>query len=310
MPLNKVHARYFISLFCVLAVFIFLGHIIYQNLSVFQALSFQKVALESFIALCLCLLLQFLLVYAWDVLLQEKQLDYSAGALLRCYFLPALGKYLPGKVLFVLGRIELLRKLGVSRSEASLLFALETASLIIVAAFVSSLLLISFSGVEGYSGYISFLAVAGIVILVCVWTLRKTRLANGEKALDKDNKLSRAVDFLMLNPVAVIKLLANHLLLWLMYGLAGILLSSAFIDIQSLSVLGQLGIGSAFVAAWLFGMLAVFTPGGLGVREGSLVICLSPFMGEAEASVLAILMRLIWTFAELSFVLVASVLDD
>jgi glycosyltransferase 2 family protein len=49
----------------------------------------------------------------------------------------------------------------------------------------------------------------------------------------------------------------------------------------------------AFAMAWLAGLLAVYAPGGLGVREAVLVALLSSRIGAADALVVAAASRLI-----------------
>ncbi|HZD05860.1 MAG TPA: lysylphosphatidylglycerol synthase domain-containing protein, partial [Longimicrobiales bacterium] len=53
---------------------------------------------------------------------------------------------------------------------------------------------------------------------------------------------------------------------------------------------------SAFAAAYVVGYLAVFSPAGLGVREGVLTLFLAPVTGQGAAVALSILARL-WTTA-------------
>jgi uncharacterized membrane protein YbhN (UPF0104 family) len=55
----------------------------------------------------------------------------------------------------------------------------------------------------------------------------------------------------------------------------------------------------AFSIAWLTGLVAVFAPGGLGVREAILVALLRGRLGTADAVVLATLSRAVLTIADL-----------
>jgi uncharacterized membrane protein YbhN (UPF0104 family) len=54
----------------------------------------------------------------------------------------------------------------------------------------------------------------------------------------------------------------------------------------------------AFAIAWLAGLVAVYAPGGLGVREAVLVALLSSRIGAANALVLAATSRLIFILAD------------
>lgn len=58
--------------------------------------------------------------------------------------------------------------------------------------------------------------------------------------------------------------------------------------------------GVTLVLAIVLGFLAVFAPGGVGIREAVLATCAAPFVGLKEATVLGILARTVSLAAELS----------
>src|SRR5262249_9209429 len=62
----------------------------------------------------------------------------------------------------------------------------------------------------------------------------------------------------------------------------------------------------AFGVAWLAGLLAVYAPGGLGVREAVLVALLSGRIGAADALVVAAASRLILMLVDVAFAGVAT----
>lgn len=55
----------------------------------------------------------------------------------------------------------------------------------------------------------------------------------------------------------------------------------------------------AFAAAWLVGLIAIYAPGGIGVREAVLVAILGPRIGSANALVIAAASRAVFTLADL-----------
>jgi uncharacterized membrane protein YbhN (UPF0104 family) len=63
----------------------------------------------------------------------------------------------------------------------------------------------------------------------------------------------------------------------------------------------------AFAVAWLVGLLAVFAPGGLGVREAVLVALLASRIGAANALVVAAVSRLTLIFVDVVLAGVATV---
>lgn len=78
-------------------------------------------------------------------------------------------------------------------------------------------------------------------------------------------------------------------------GLGGLLIITAF----GLPSPGFAGSVAAFVGSWVIGVLVFPIPGGLGVREGALVIALSPWMSGPEAVLVATAGRLVAIAAEL-----------
>lgn len=79
-------------------------------------------------------------------------------------------------------------------------------------------------------------------------------------------------------------------------GLGGMLIVDAFSLAPSPGFLGSL---AAFVGAWVVGVLVFPVPGGLGVREGALVLALSPWMPAYEAVLVATAGRLVAVASEL-----------
>ena len=65
-------------------------------------------------------------------------------------------------------------------------------------------------------------------------------------------------------------------------------------------------LGAIYVVAGAIGILAVFVPSGLGVREGVIVVLASPIIGASAAIFAAILARLIATAADALVALVAA----
>jgi len=96
---------------------------------------------------------------------------------------------------------------------------------------------------------------------------------------------------------------AQHLLLffviltvpWLMYGTAFRLLAGGLLGSET--VAASLGFYiAAFTGSYLAGVIAVFAPAGLFVREAALIGVLTPVIGGADAAILAVASR-IWLTA-------------
>jgi len=93
---------------------------------------------------------------------------------------------------------------------------------------------------------------------------------------------------------------------WVIYGVAFWLFARALLGSHAP---GAWLAATAYVASYLVGLLAVIAPGGIVVREGALVLCLSSSIGAEPALILAVSSRL-WLIAlEVLAALVVVVFD-
>jgi glycosyltransferase 2 family protein len=86
-----------------------------------------------------------------------------------------------------------------------------------------------------------------------------------------------------------------YLPVWLVLGGSFWLSARGLLDVPEYDAAFYVG---AFAIAWLAGLVAVYAPGGLGVREAVLVALLSSRIGAANALVLAAASRLIFILAD------------
>jgi uncharacterized membrane protein YbhN (UPF0104 family) len=87
---------------------------------------------------------------------------------------------------------------------------------------------------------------------------------------------------------------------WLCLGLSQILVLRGLAAVGQFELLGMLPVVVASVAlATVAGFVVPVLPGGLGVREGVLMVALGPMFGQDLAVVAALALRLVWVAAEL-----------
>jgi hypothetical protein len=85
---------------------------------------------------------------------------------------------------------------------------------------------------------------------------------------------------------------------WVIVGSAFWLTASAILSVPVRQLPFYIG---AFAAAWIVGVVAIYAPGGLGVREGVLVGLLHSRLGSADALVVAAASRLMLTVVDILF---------
>jgi uncharacterized membrane protein YbhN (UPF0104 family) len=218
-----------------------------------------------------------------------------ASASASTWLMSNLGKYIPGKVLMLAGRVELARKWGVRRAIAMSALAIEHVVLLVAAV---PFLLWSLSRGFGLGSDLAWPTLVAAALVATVFVMRPSLLV----ALV--NLLLRATSRTPLSAAPRARdtatLLGLYFVGWLAYGASGVLLLEALelgADIHFVD-----GV-AAFVAAWMVGFLSLITPGGIGVREGALVVFLGSTVPAPEAITVALVARLSWTLVEIGGVL-------
>lgn len=225
----------------------------------------------------------FFFIWLW-----RFQLHVLTGQLLafktafRIWVLSNLGKYVPGKVWAVAGMVYMLRKEKVASSNAVSSSILHQAYSIAASGLFAVVIL----GTEVFSGltWISWIA-GGFVLVIVLYPPLFAWFVNLGLRLFRRGPIE-----ITISPLRALGIFLVYLLSWIVYGV------SLWTMLKGLSPT-DIGIwegSAAFVAAYLIGFLAVFAPGGLGVREGVLTLLLSTHMDASLAGVVAVASRL-WT---------------
>ena len=189
-----------------------------------------------------------------------------------------LGKYLPGSVWHYAGRVGIARRRGVPARVTLSSLGVEVGASALAAAIVGTLVLPLSIALP--------LAVALIGIVVAASRLaRTTRL---ERWLSRRVPFEGVAGAVRAMPASTVL----YLPVWAVYGVALWLTARAFFPVP----VGEVAFfAGAFALGWLAGMVVVFAPGGIGVREAILVALLGPRIGHAEAIVVAAASRVLLT---------------
>lgn len=243
------------------------------------------------LSLVLIWLMYLLLILAWRSMLSGwgQRLDGWSAA--RIWVLSSLGKYVPGKVWAVAGMALLSKRAGVAPWAATGSAVVMQVIAIGTGAAVAGLAgaHILESAQQGARVGL-LLLVAGSVISVglLLWPPFLSRLLRlaAPQAVGERQPAARGV----------LIGIASNIVAWLGYGLALWLLARGLLPTSGLSL--RLAI-AAFTASYLAGFLALFAPGGIGVREGLFILMLQEPLGVGAATSLALASRLLLTVAEL-----------
>ncbi len=217
------------------------------------------------------------------------------------YFGSQLMKYLPGSFWILPGRVLLLRGLGhdAGLSSAALLFEMTTQ--VLSGALVAAVGLALAGLASSWYGNAAWLVLAGSAF-ISLLLLVAPPLA--QRVFPSENGIGEAMARLAGVPFAA--RLGNLLLATLHYAAMWLLMGVSFyalmvaadprLDLEML----KLAIGVSTLS-WLAGFLNPLSPGGIGVREGAIVVLLSPFVTGPQALIVALLSRLLSLAAELGF---------
>jgi uncharacterized membrane protein YbhN (UPF0104 family) len=175
------------------------------------------------------------------------------------FFQAQLGKYIPGSIWQYAGRAAVARSNGIPVGPVGVSLAVEFAAAAIAAGSMAAFLV-------GWWGALILAAVA--VLLAASGRPTRSRL-----------------------PAHVtIRATLLYLPVWLLLGASFWLCARGLVAAPAGDLALYMG---TFAVAWLAGLLAIYAPGGLGVREAVLVALLHGRIGAADALVVAAASRLI-----------------
>ena len=224
-----------------------------------------------------------LLIEAWRRVVTgwNQTLDY--GPAMRIWCLSNLGRYLPGKIWSVAALAVLAQRTGVAGWAAA-----GSAVVMQIIALGTGVLVVSVSapGVATPIALGSAFCLAGCVVGALTW----------QPAVDRIGRLVGPRMELRALPVqAALLATAVTLTSWIAYGMAFWMLAKGIFGGSDLSAFQATGV---FAAGYIVGLLALFAPGGVGVRELVFVAVLAPVLGSGGALALSIAARLLLTATE------------
>jgi len=226
--------------------------------------------------------------FVWPYLLRRLGTP-APFSWIELFFKSQLGKYLPGSVWQYAGRVGLARNRGVPVLRASVSVAAEIAYSALAAAAASTLVLGWAAGAGAIFGLLG-----GVVVFTVALRHHVRAFAVRVKArpggVGLDHETARAA--LRAAPAAI----GLYVVVWGLYGVAFWATGRALFTVPMSSLPMYVGV---FALGWLAGFVAVFAPGGVGVREAVLVALLSRRLGQANAIVLAATSRIVLTAVDL-----------
>lgn len=232
-------------------------------------------------------------VFVWGVLVWKRVLTRFVAepipypALLRIWFLSSLARYIPGKVWQFLAAGQLARAaalpagLLVTSMMVQMIFGLLAAVLIAVVT-----LPVDITGVGAIPDWLL------VPTLMLAAVLAHPRMINlGLRVVSR--LLNRDVLIWSGSWSQGLGLLVLSMISWLFQGLAFFLFVGSLVNIPLGALLPVTGINALAFAA---GYVVLLAPAGLGIREATMAVLLSPYVPDGVAAAIAVASRL-WTIA-------------
>jgi len=248
-------------------------------------------------------------IWFWRKLLQSLGNELCFRDVACAYYCGHLGKYIPGKATVLIIRAGMLKERGVTIAAGALTATYETLTLIAVGGAVAiclSPLFLTAAQWQSLPGFIGWIhrwpfAVPGIVVLAVIVALplvarllsRLSRTVTPAEFLETGSPDTGVIRVRLLYQGCLVYVVA-----WMCHGLSlGFTLRALSADTFAFAAWPIWT--AACGLATSVGFVAVFAPGGLGVREGLLIEMMRSTVGGPQAILAAGLLRVVWFVTEI-----------
>ncbi|MGH2937579.1 MAG: lysylphosphatidylglycerol synthase domain-containing protein [Solirubrobacterales bacterium] len=234
--------------------------------------------------------------FGWDLILRSLGYRVGFGRAQVAWGQPLLARYVPGSVLYVLGRVLLSERAGVPRriSLASIVYeqAISATSAIVVAAYF----IIKHPDLQGYPERWAVLLVVPVAIVILSPKVFGRLSSRALRAFGRDPLP------VVMSLRDVIALIVYYSLVWLAvaFGIYAVARSVTYIPYSDIVL-----VGSAQAIGYFAALVTLVAPAGLGVRDAAFAWAVKaalPGRSFAVGSLISIAVRGVMTVGELIYV--------
>jgi len=286
------------------AIFVFLGKMVWDNWNQMKDVPFTLQPFPFILSTFIFAFSYFIQIWAWYIITLKLDIALPIGETLQSWFYSQLGKYLPGKVWLLLSRFYFYESKGMARKRISVALYLEMAAVIVAAGLIFLAALILFKEmVPFYSGGPFWCLVLAFILLAFIFLHPKVLQGILNWILIQ---LKREPVLLSISYSNIVWILFVCIVAWMIGGIGFYLFVDAVYPVAPQYILFLTG---ALAISSTLGLIAIFAPSGLGVREGALVYLLSFMMAAPVAVIISILTRLWMTLIEIGLIGVIYLFD-
>jgi glycosyltransferase 2 family protein len=205
----------------------------------------------------------------------------------KAWFVSRLGRYVPGKIALILMRFNAYT--DHSKTKVSAATLIEAYTSVCAASILLLLLTLTTTNAVAPSA-----VSAGALVFVLMICARPQSISLGLYAFERIFHTPRL--YALPRQRETLAFVLVHLVTMFLHGAA---------LFMALNAIGHVDLGRyllvtvAFFAAGLIGMLAVFAPSGIGVREAALLVILAPYIDATTLILGAVLIRLLGILSEI-----------
>ena len=280
----------------VLAIFVFFGKMVWNNWNQVKDASFTFEVFPLILSTLIFAFSYFIQIWAWYLITLKLKIALSPSDTLKSWLNSQLGKYLPGKIWLLLGRFYFYESRGKSKKSISVALYFEMVTIMVAAGLVFLAALIFFREIWLFdswkqSGWLILLFLLGFVSLhprvlqkILNWTLVQF----------KREPVSLSISY-----SDILWILFVCIVSWVIGGVGFYLFVDSVYSVAPQYILFLTG---ALAISSTLGLVAIFAPSGLGVREGALVYLLSFVMATPVAVIISILTRIWMTLIEIGLI--------
>jgi uncharacterized membrane protein YbhN (UPF0104 family) len=280
----------------VVTIFVFLGRMVWENWSQVKEASFNFRPFHLALSTLFFVLWYVTQIWAWYLITVKLGIAISLRETLESWFYSQLGKYLPGKVWLLLGRYYFYESKGKSRGKISIALYLEVVTVLLAAGLLSAIGTVSFREANAFRSNMeiwwAFLLL--IIVFLSLYPKFLQKILNWILILFHKEPIILSISYRDISWILLVCILS-----WIIGGIGFWIFVDSVFAIPSQHILFLTG---ALALSSTLGLIALFAPSGLGVREGVLVYLLSHLMPGGVAVIISVLTRIWMTLVEIGLI--------
>jgi uncharacterized membrane protein YbhN (UPF0104 family) len=280
----------------VVTIFVFLGRMVWENWSQVKEASFNFRPFHLALSTLFFVLWYVTQIWAWYLITVKLGIAISLRETLESWFYSQLGKYLPGKVWLLLGRYYFYESKGKSRGKISIALYLEVVTVLLAAGLLSAIGTVSFREANAFRSNMeiwwAFLLL--IIVFLSLYPKFLQKILNWILILFRKEPIILSISYRDISWILLVCILS-----WIIGGIGFWIFVDSVFAIPSQHILFLTG---ALALSSTLGLIALFAPSGLGVREGVLVYLLSHLMPGGVAVIISVLTRIWMTLVEIGLI--------